>query len=406
MACPTIRVFFGLPQSGGDFFTIGDPVKGQLGGAYGLAGDAGTVLSADFTEVTVDRGRGDELGDFDRGTMTANLDNFTRDYDALNTSSPYTGELRPGKKVTVSVYGQQIFGGVVEDWNTDDTVAVLSAEDALGELGRMEFDEWTTTGGQRAGERIIDVLARPEVNYGVNRSIDTGVSTLQDDTVTWGSNPLNYLQLVAESDYGRFFADRRNTVTFRDRLSFVGATPAATFTLDGTGIDFHGYRQEGGNEFLYTYVGVDRDGGLLQTATAAQAVLDEYRVRRLSKSGLLLDSDSQARSMAKFLLGLYQQPRERVAEILIDVAGLADDVERATVAALDVNDLVRIRFTPRGTGSEIDQTLVVEGLSHTLNSDGEHWLALRTAPLAQSAVFIVGDPVYGRLGNPDVRFAY
>ena len=46
-----------------------------------------------------------------------------------------------------------IFTGTIEDWNLDwtvngDAVASFVAVDALGDLARKDFDEWTTTAGQ------------------------------------------------------------------------------------------------------------------------------------------------------------------------------------------------------------------------------------------------------------------
>jgi hypothetical protein len=401
LATPDITVYFGLPQTGGDFFTLDDPVKGLLDNVtYLLAGDVATAVDVDGYEVRVRRGRNRELDEFETGTAEVRLHNHSRTYDDTNAASPLFGEVTPGKRVNVTVWGQTIFDGIIEDWNNDwsvdgDAAATFLAVDALGELALREFDEWTTTAAQTAGPRLTASLNRAEVNFGINRDFDTGASVLQADLVTWGSNVLNYCQLVAKSDAGRFFATRTNVLRFMDRHGLVNPMSTVDFRDDGTGIPFHGITTQVGAELLFNRVGVDREGGTLQTSEDADSQ-DEYGVRALNMSGLLMNSDEQSSDMADHLLALYRQPETRVASIMVKLLRLDGD-DRGAVTQLDIGDVIAVSWTPQGVGAALEQSLVVEGVEHQLDRSGIHVMWLHTSPAQQFGVFILDDPVWGLL---------
>ena len=290
----------------------------------------------------------------------------------LFAQAPYHGELVPGKRVNVAVWGQTVFDGTAEDWNNEwsvdrDASATLFAIDGLGDLAMREFDEWTTT-SQTAGPRLTASLNRGEVNYGINRDFDTGASTLQSDVVTWGSNVLNYCQLVAKSDAGRFFATRENVLRFMDRHALLNPQSAVEFRDDGTGVAFHGIETQVGAELLFNRVGVDREGGTLQTVEDTDAQT-EFGVRALNLSGLLMDSDEQSADMADWLLNTYKAPVVRIASVMVKVNALTAE-QRGAVTRLDLGDVIAVSWTPQGIGDPLEQTLVVEGVEHACDMSG------------------------------------
>jgi hypothetical protein len=398
---PTVTAFLDLPADGGDFFTLDDPVKGVLDSVYTLAGDVGTDLSGYAFDISVTRGRASELDTTGPGTAYVTCRNHNRTLDPLNTASAFFGLLRLGRRAEISIYGQTIYSGVIDDCQVDyradeETTAAFPLTDALGQLARREFDEWTATEGQLPGARLNAILDRTEVAWpGGARDINTGVATLQGDLVTWGSNVLNYAQLVALSDLGHLFASRRNVVTFRDRVSLTNTTPLLTFKADGTGVRFHGARLTSGAERYFNRVGIDREHGTLQTAVDTAAG-DEDGIRALSRRGLLMDSDGQSESMAEWLLSIYSEPVQRVSSITVNVSGLTSDLQPA-VAALELNDVVGIEWTPLGVGSAIVDSMSVEGIRHTIPVGGPHVMQVSLAPITQTTVFVLDDPVLGLL---------
>lgn len=399
---PVVKIYFGIEYSP-DYFTLDDPVKGELDNATYLIAPAdgdGIDVSCDVIDLVIDRGRSREFDEFGAGRLTLVLDNDDRDYDDLNTAGTYFGDLVPGKRITVEWYGQMVYSGVIEnyrlDWPyADRPVATIEAVDELGQLARKEFDEWTTTAAQTADQRIEDMLDRAEVQFGANRDLGACSSTLQSDLITWGSNALNAMQEVTRSEYGRLVVSREGVLTLRGRHALVGASSVVSFADDDTGVDFHGIRTTNGSEYFYNRVGVDREGGVLASVETDDAESQGYR--SLSLTGLLMDSDSQSAAMAEFLLSIYSSPLTRVSELEVIVSAL-DGGDQAAVAALDITgDVVDVTWTPFRVGDPVEQSLVVEGLQHRWAPGQPHMMVIRTATLNFEAVFILDDAVWGVL---------
>jgi hypothetical protein len=449
---PKVEVFFDLSAVGGDFLTLDDPIKGELDDAlYPLAGDIATDITSDVTYITVNRGRSRELDEINAGQVWIGLENYDGQYwplpvisSVLTTDDPQplttdddellfddndelltTGapgilfdedgnplltdgapfgsqNIVPGKRIRVSSEGTTIFDGLIEDWGYRQTsdmrvLAEITAVDGLGQLARKDFLSWTTTAGQTAGERIVDVLDRSEVLYPANRDIGTGVATLQDDAVSYGSNVLNYLQLVAKSDLGRLFVSRTGVLTYRDRLNLVGADIAAEFTDDkeSPDIDFFGIEIGYGTELLFNKVGVDREGGTLQTVNNAESQFN-YGIRALTITGLLMDSDAQSLDMATYLSNIYAEPRIRVESLSI-VLDAISEVERVAVLRLDLGDTIGVTWRPPGTPQDVRQLSVVEGISHRLSRNEAHVVDLRLSLSTGIESFILDSAALGVL---------
>lgn len=397
---PVITAYFDLTAGGGGFFTVQDPILGALDTGGPLAGDIATTIDGYGYEININRGRDRELDEIPAGTCRINFRNDDRTFDPAHASSAFYPNITPGKRISVSIYGVTIFDGTAEDWENEydrskQTDASVFCVDSLGQLARKDFDEWTTTDLQTAGQRIGSVLDRNEVVYPGGRDLDDGVEQLQDDLVTWGSNVLNYLQLVAKSDLGRLFASREGVLTYRDRLSAAGSTSALTFADDGTGFKFQAAKKRSAAELLYTRVGVDREGGILQTATDPDAV-EAFGVRTLSLGGLLLSTDEQSEALADFLLGIYKQPEDRVASLSVFVSAYPEEPDRATVAALEIGDLVELVWTPADVGVPLELVLLIEGVSHQIGFDSGHWMTLSLSTATMN-LFILDDAMWGLL---------
>ena len=431
-----IVVFFDLSADGGDWFTLDSATKGKLDDAtYVLAGNTATDITGTVSAFSINRGRARELDEIQAGICSFEVVNYDGEFvpEAFIPGGTYGSNTIPGKRIQILAAGIVIFDGVIQQWNltykADRSVSVsVVAEDSLAQLSRRRFNAWTTTGSQAPGARITAVLDRPEVVWPPNRAIDTGVSTLQSDNVSWGSNVLNYCQLVAASDLGRFFADRTGVLTFRDRHSLVNPTIKAAFTDDGTGIPFESAVLGYGSELLYSDVSVDREGGTAQTSTSTVA-RDLYGLRRLDVPGLLLDTDAQSAEMADFLLGIYSAPQPRVSALVLALDALTA-AQQAQVAALDMADIVSLSWTPRGApgGTLLDETgaaltdeagldlyvvgtsapltasYVVEGVGHDAAVADNHYVTLALSPLVGAEVFVLDDTSLGLLDSGVLAF--
>jgi hypothetical protein len=431
---PTVEVFFDLSATGGDFFTLDDETLGELDAAEAiLAGDVGVDISEYCTNITVTRGRSAEQDQIQVGTLQVALENQRSEFlpgelveglplldddgepllddddvplvnDFVSPFGP--AATAPGRRVRVSVEGTPIFDGIVEDWDFSYQAdgrhtASLRAVDALGSLGRAQFGIWSATAGQTAGPRITDVLDRPEVRFPANRSIGTGISTLQGGPIQYGANVLSYLQLVAQSDMGRLFADRFGVLTFRDRHSTVNSDVLAEFDdRDGDGITFAGIDIQFGTELLFNMVGVTVESGTLQTVSDTDSQ-DRYGPRALTLSELLMDSDGQALDMAEYLLNIYREPRIRIAGLTVNV-DVVDEV--GDVLTLDIGDAVAVTWSPPGTDARITQQSVIEGVSHRLSTNEPHVVELSLSPLSQTGVLILDSSSAGILDAAALAF--
>lgn len=442
MTAPAVAVtaYLELSATGGAFFTLDDPVKGELDGVtYTLAGAVGvpTDITNHVNRVSITRGASSSL--FSARTppaarWTVQLNNEDRLFDPT-FGFGYSTNVVPGRRVKVESNGIVIVDGQIEDWDYQYTpngrsIAVIEASDALARLAAMELDGFTAT-SQTAGSRINAVLDRPEVAWTSNRNIDTGIDTLQADVVADNTNVLSYLQLVARSDYGTLFAGRDGRVTFKDRHSPAGVA-TVDFADDNTGIPFQSIAISYGSDLLYNRVVIERAGGTAQTAddTASQTA---YRIRTLSQTGLLLNSDGQASDLADFLLSVLAEPQLRITELSVQLA-LLPAAQQDQLLALDITSPVTVSFTPNNVGeptlyeseagdlfitedgvdleseaadlpAPITRSCIVEGIRHEIAAGGTyHQVVLSLGDALFTSFFILDDPEFGVLDDDILAF--
>ena len=396
-----VTVAFAAPVDLTGIFTLDSSL---LDGTDVLSGDLPTDIWSYVRQLSITRGRTDALFDvIDPGDCVIELNNHTRVFDPLDTAGPLYGYFEPGKEVVVTAGGVRIFTGQVKDWQvtydrSGQAIATLTAEDGLAILGRQEFDEWTATASQTADARLTDILNRAEVGWpGGARSFETGATTLQGDLVTWGSNVLNYCQLVTQSELGAFFVDPANVLTFHARSHNAGGTPSVTAADDGSGVVFHGIGIASTAARYYTRVSVDREGGTAQTVTSTGR-----QIRSTSLSGLLMDSDAQAYNMAEYLHTTLSSTNERVdrLDFILSTEQYTTD-ELTAILSLDIGALVGVTMTPLGIGDPISTTVQVAGIRHDLTPTS-HYLSLTLDVFTNRSAFILDDPVMGVLDGPGV----
>jgi hypothetical protein len=368
-----VRIAFDLAAGGvGDFFTLDDPVKGELDdGPFGLAGDILEDVTAEVQSVTVRRGRSRELERFQAGAATVNLDNSQRKYDpAAGTAiTPFGSSMRPRKAITVTSDGLPVFAGVVDDWDLDysldgDHVASVKATDGFVFLANETLTPHTTT-AESTGDRIRAILDRSEVEWpDGKRDIDDGVATLQADVIEDNVNALQYLQRVDEAEQGALFISADGLLTFRDRRSLQILT-TVVFADDGSGIPFTNVEASFGSEELRNRVTVKRLNGGTAIATGTASVT-EYGAIDFEISDSLLADDSQAESLASVILRRYEEPLLRIDAVEV-VTNALTPAQTAEVLTLDLGSLVEVKYTPSGIGDQINQFVAIDQIEHTID---------------------------------------
>lgn len=385
-------------------------------------------ITAEAFSVSLRRGRNLETDEIDAGGGTIQCRNLSRNFDPffasvesdllletgdrlLQESTDHIlldgsvgsigsyGVITQGRKVVVKDGAVTVYTGFVEDYDYEwdvngNATATLVVRDSLATLARTEFLEWTTTYNEPTGTRIGTVLDRAEVGFpsGASaRDLDTGLIRCQDDYVSYGSNVLNYLQLVARTEFGRLFVNRTGVLTFLDRYAVFNATATVSFNDTGTGIPFNAVRVRYGSELLYFKVSVQRFGGVTQTATNAAAIAanENLGVRHLTISNLLYRSDAYSLALATYLADRYSSAEAVVSSLEIPLGKLST-ADRATVTALDIGSVIDLTWTPTRSGGVVTQTLAVEGVSYSASYTGECVLSLQLSD-ARSAAYLIYD---------------
>jgi hypothetical protein len=375
-----VRIAFDLAAGGvGDFFTLDDPVKGELDNApFGLAGDILEDVTDEVRSITVRRGRSRELERFQAGAATINLDNSERKYDpAAGTAvTPFGASMRPRKAVQITTAGQPVFAGVVDDWDLDyslngDHIASVKVTDGFVFLAGQEIEPHTTT-GQTTGARIEAILDRAEINWPpAKRAIDTGSATLQADVIGGTADPkpvpaLGYLQKVDEAEQGALFIGANGELTFRSRSALQVLTDVV-FADDGTGIPFTNVAAAFGSEELRNRVTVSRLNGGTATASDTDSI-DAYGAIDFEIRDSLLADDTQAQSLANTIVSRFAEPLLRIDGIEV-VLNALDGAQQTQVLGLELGALVRVLYTPSGIGDAIDQFVRLDSIEHNITAD-------------------------------------
>lgn len=396
-----VIAYFDVPTT--PVFTLNDPVRGKLDDTtYVLAGNIATDITNDVISVNTRRGRSRWLDEIQVGTCAITVRNLNRDYDPTGGGT-YSTNIVPGKRIQINVGDTTVFDGNIDDWDLTysldgDATANAVASDPLAQLGRTLIATHTTS-SQLSGARINAILDRSEVDFPAGqRDIDTGVTTLQADTIAEGTDVLTYLKLVSRTESGRLFAAVNGEITFRERLTPVSSTGVLTFSDDSNDIPYDNIEVQIGSELLYNRATVTRAGGSTQTVddTDSQTL---YGIRTLNEDKLLFNSDPDAAELAEFLVGKYADPKVRFASLGVNIARL-DITQAIQICALELGDVVQVEFTPPGGGAQIQKYALVEGIEHQVAID-THRTSFRLSSL-DDAPFVLDDTVFGVLDGEAV----
>lgn len=408
MAVPntTVEIGFDLTGQGGPFFTLDDSVQGVLDNTeFTLGGTFFYDVSQFLLGVQVARGKSRELDRFNAGQLDVLLDNRARTFDPLYTSSPYAGQIIPHREIRVKSNGTAVFFGVIDDWNLDytptgDNTATAIASDGFTLLATQFLSSHTAT-SQLSGARVNAVLNRSEVDWPLSlRNVETGLTTFQADVVDQGTNALDYLQTVAFSEPGFIFIGKDGYFNFQQRTQDISSTAVKLFADDGTGISFNSLQVVYGSEQLYNKITVTRLNGTPQTANDTDSQ-NQYGISTLDQTDLLLNSDDDSLSLANYLLSKYSEPEYRFEALEIELANLPT-IQQNEVLALELTDVVRIKFRPNGIGSSIDKYALITGIQHRTNSIS-HRVTIGLSTL-DYANFILDDNVFGILDTSNLGF--
>ena len=402
MAKPSqkVEIGFDILSSGlGPYFILDDPLKGVLDNTeYLLAG----VLFFDVTNlvksVAIQRGKNRQLDQYDQGLANVVFNNNDRTFDPEYTLSPYAGQIVPKRQIRISSGDVVQFAGLIDDWNltyepNGDSVASAACSDATSAFATQTIGTRTNT-AQKSGERINAILDLPEINWPTTlRDVDTGQMTLGADIIADNTDALSYLRLIERSEPGSFFIGKGGNVVFRDR----NATPVSggvTLADDGSGIPYQSLKVQYGSELLANEIVVESAISSYQAVALDLDSIDTYGIFNLTRTGLLINSNTDVDSLATFYANKYAQPEYRFesVDILLDELSAGQQTD---LLGLELGDVVSIKFTPNGIAPAIEKFAEVIRIDHSVDLEN-HVMSLGFATL-DFALFVLDDAQFGKL---------
>jgi hypothetical protein len=414
VVAPNVKVELGLNLGQRDpfAFVLDNATRGVLDNTeFTLGGDRFFDITPRLVTTTVRRGKNNALDRIDAGITSIVVDNSDREFDPLYENGPYFGQLVPRRSVRVSANDLPVFVGFIDDFDIQyepgkQSVVQIQVSDAFSVLANSGLEEFTPD-SELSGARINTVLDRPEVDWPAElRDIDAGNSVMLDADVSEGTGTLEYLQLVANSEFGTLFLAKDGKIAYRERNA-VPNIPDLVFSdeiidEEYTGIQFADVNIVYGSENLYNRITLENADLFPEQAFAEDAnsqIL--YGPRTLTQSGLLIQDPAQLEFLAEFLLARYKEPQYRFETVTVVLDTITPE-NQDKVLNLEIGDIVLVRFEPSDIPPAIEQYCRIIGINHDWNPGSKN-ISFSLERL-DFAIFILDDAVLGQLDND--RLAY
>ena len=247
-----------------------------------------------------------------------------------------------------------------------------------------------------SGARVDFLLDLPEIDYPLTtRNISAGLATLGAFQIDANTNALTYLQSIATSEQGACFVAANGDLTFTDRLDASFATVAAQFSDAGVDIPYTALQVIYGQEFLFNRIQATIQGGTVQVANNATSQT-EFGITTLALPDLLLQSDSEALTLANYLVALYANPQYRFDDLGLVTSAMSAP-NRDAVNALELQDVVEVTRTyATGSPASVTELYAVERLTHLITA-GEHRVTVGLFNTEILFQLVLDDAVFGTL---------
>lgn len=396
MATPstTVGIAFDLSAVDPNFFTLDDPIKGILDNeTYLLAGEIIQDVTNYVRRVSTSRGRSRELDRYSTGQATIVLDNRERTFDPTDLTTPYSGQILPRKALQVSVDNEAAIVGNVQDWSynyelSGDATATVTGVDGFALLTRQFVDDLSVA-AESSDERINSILDAVAWPAG-KRDVQPGVTALGTGVAT--GNALSYLQSVETCEAGDFYISREGLSTFKARgiystdydaavsydsmdTPYASGLPPVTSDLvftdesdDGTStfVPYVALQLELGTDLLFNTINMTYGGDTIVAQDTDSQIT--YGLSTLDVNASLLSTSAQGTALADYLVTKYRQPVARFSDVSVELAGLPTDVV-GKLLALDLTDVVKVRFRPNNINARVERRSIVEGIKHDISPD-------------------------------------
>lgn len=367
-------------------------------------------ISTDVLSVDIQRGRQWELNQINSGTCTITLDNKNRDYDPVNTSSPYYPNVLPMRMIRVSATYDStqywLYHGLIERWpqayeGIGWATANLTCVDGYEALSNSSLDNtqppdglsgaWVTT--------LLNMAGWPQAT----RSIDTGTATqTRAHNGPFQANgtdkALTYLQYVATGEGGLFYIDPAGNAAFQDReyrlTNATSTTSQATFGDESPQSAYINIVPSFDKDRLVNDVRVTLEDGTIVTDHDDTSIRQYFR--RTQQISTILKNSTDGTTLAQHLVSLYKQPQERFDQVVIEP--FQDATAWVATLGLDISDRVTLIRNPPGGGPAISQDAYIEHIQWAIRPNVQWQITWLTSPVNANA-FQLDNATQGKLDS-------
>lgn len=375
-------------------------------------------VTANVYAVSTSVGKNRLLDRVQPGTAQVMLTNYNREFDPLNTSSPFYGAVIPkASKVYIGFEragvptARNIFVGYVDDWAFDYSVngeatASFGASEATALFVR-QFIVGSSFPDELSGARVNRVLADAGVLYdnivpSAGASVDVGTQMLIADTNCAGQNVLEYLNNVAVSEQGAFFYDTTGALRFEDNArSATNSVNDANrlFTDDGTATAYPYNNIDIGytSELLYNEIKVLSVDGINVGTYDDPTSKVVYSTSHLDVENIFYSDGTRLSNLASFLGTKYAVPEYRINSVTVPFKALNDTQQDSILAFGRLNGFMKVRFKPNGIGTAVVRVVRVIGIEHNIDVN-DHQVRYSFESL-RSPSLVLDDVEFGKLDS-------
>lgn len=417
----------------GDVLTIiGKWGSGQIGiSVNGAAFSAAAASAAALTQATFGIGYDDQVGNqqingdvlwFACGTGTLADADAAAIHAMGNTAADASDMLWPaGADVSMVWQADTVTYRVPSDaflytnfvdpeqgWQLDrlgpgQMDAIVPGNDGFDLLSTYKLDALTAYPQQYAGQRVAAILdtigwpaAERDVDLGTNGQSEVQAAVAGSLT---GVSALSAIQAAAGNDNGIFFIDGRGYAVFKGRHR----TDSRHLVSRATFVDAANYTA---GRFLYAELvpsqskirndfRVTRQGGSeVQWENSTSIAKNGRRTEAVST---LHTTDGEALNYAQYRVAAEKDSHRRYDSMTLRPGD--DTATWLLLLGLEIGDRVTVMQTPPGGGPADSREMYVEAIGASIGPGVESEWTLRLSPVDTTNGWVIGDAVYGLLGQ-------
>lgn len=232
--------------------------------------------------------------------------------------------------------------------------------------------------GQTGDARVSTIMSL--AGYGSKYTSGTTGKTVFQELVTGGKDAASLIIDVAKADGSTIFVRGDGQLVYAARHARYNATPSLTI---GDGTNYPIQQLEFGYDTtqLITQAEVSRSGGnsWIVNNTNAQANYGTWS-KQISSEPVAFDTHTLAQ--AQYLSTFLASPKARVEKLVLDAGSNQNVMNLVTgaagLAALEINQLIKIQHTPLG-GAAVNKNVWVESMTFRIMPD-EFTITLDASP--------------------------